>query len=106
MSVEMSIEMRRDRIATTVLSNGERNFWAEIKGICSNKVEVSRNIDDLTEAENQRKRLDMQLARVALLGNATRRKPDNVSRQSFKSKMLQKYFISITNENIVRYQSI
>jgi hypothetical protein len=41
---EMSIEMRRDRIATTILSNGERNFWAEIKGVRSNKVEVSRNI--------------------------------------------------------------
>jgi hypothetical protein len=55
MSVEMSIEMRRDRIATTILSNGERNFWAEIKGIRSNQVQVSRNIDDLTEAENTAK---------------------------------------------------
>ena len=42
----------RDRIANTILSNGKRNFLAEIKRIRSNKVGSSRTIDGFTDAES------------------------------------------------------
>ena len=42
----------RDRIATSILCNDERNFWAEIKCIRSNKASSSRTIDGLTDVES------------------------------------------------------
>jgi len=40
----------RDRIAVSLLEDGKRNFWQEIKRIRGNKAVSSRMVDGLTDA--------------------------------------------------------
>ena len=42
----------RDCIATSILSDDGRNFWAEIKRIRNNKAGGSKTIDGLTDVES------------------------------------------------------